>query len=198
MRIGIDIDGVLTDIEKFQIDYGSKFYYEKYNKRVVEKDGYETNEIFNTSEKNDDKFWLKYFLLYELKIKTRNFSSKIIKKIRKEKHEVYIITARGNFLSKNKILYGLNKFIVKFWLFKNKIKYDKIIFTNDDKINEIKKYKIDVMIEDKPDNITKISRYIPVLCYDAEYNEQLNGRNIIRCYSWYDIYSKIGTIDVLK
>ena len=25
MRIGIDIDGVLTNLEQFQLDYGSKF-----------------------------------------------------------------------------------------------------------------------------------------------------------------------------
>ena len=25
MRIGIDIDGVLTDFEKWQLDYGSKY-----------------------------------------------------------------------------------------------------------------------------------------------------------------------------
>ena len=31
MRIGIDIDGVLTDFEKWQLDYGSK-YFLKYNK----------------------------------------------------------------------------------------------------------------------------------------------------------------------
>ena len=30
MKIGIDIDGVLTDIEQWQLDYGSKFYYENY------------------------------------------------------------------------------------------------------------------------------------------------------------------------
>ena len=34
MRIGIDIDGVLTDIERFQLDYGSKFF-AKYNKFVI-------------------------------------------------------------------------------------------------------------------------------------------------------------------
>ena len=27
MRIGIDIDGTLTDIEKFQLDFGSKFFF---------------------------------------------------------------------------------------------------------------------------------------------------------------------------
>lgn len=198
MRIGIDIDGVLTDIERFQIDYGSKFYYENYNKRVTHNDGYETFEIFNTNENADDKFWLKYFLLYELKIKTRDFSREVIKKLKKEGYEIYIITARGNFLSKRPLLYNLNKIVVRLWLFKNKIKKDKVIFSNEDKIDVIKRYKIDVIIEDKPDNINKISKYIPVLCYDAEYNEELNGRNIIRCYSWYDIYAKIGTINVLK
>ena len=33
MRIGIDIDGVLTDVERWQLDYGSKFYYERYKKK---------------------------------------------------------------------------------------------------------------------------------------------------------------------
>ena len=35
MRIGIDIDGVLIDIEQWQLDHGSKFYYEKYKKEIV-------------------------------------------------------------------------------------------------------------------------------------------------------------------
>ncbi len=45
MRIGIDIDGVLTDIEQWQLDYGGK-YFSKYNKSVVNKDGYEITTIF--------------------------------------------------------------------------------------------------------------------------------------------------------
>ena len=34
MKIGIDIDGVLTDIEQWQLDYGSKFYYENYGLEI--------------------------------------------------------------------------------------------------------------------------------------------------------------------
>lgn len=49
------------------------------------------------------------------------------------------------------------------------------------------------MIEDKPKNINEISTEIPVICYHAAYNEQCIGNNIIRCYSWYDIYSKINS-----
>mgnify|MGYP000699688384 FL=1 len=50
------------------------------------------------------------------------------------------------------------------------------------------------MIEDKPKNINTISNEIPVICYHANYNEQCNGKNIYRCYSWYDIYRKIKEI----
>lgn len=35
MRIGIDIDGVLTDIEQWQLDYGSKVAFEQYNKGII-------------------------------------------------------------------------------------------------------------------------------------------------------------------
>ena len=50
---------------------------------------------------------------------------------------------------------------------------------------------IDIMIEDKVDNINKISSKIPVICFNAGYNRQCKGNNIYRCYAWYDIYNKI-------
>lgn len=34
MRIGIDIDGVLTDFERWQLDVGSKFFF-KYGKGMI-------------------------------------------------------------------------------------------------------------------------------------------------------------------
>ena len=34
MNIGIDIDGVLTDVIRYACDYGSK-YFLKYNKNIV-------------------------------------------------------------------------------------------------------------------------------------------------------------------
>ena len=35
MRIGIDIDGVLTDIEQWQLDYGSMVIFENFNKGII-------------------------------------------------------------------------------------------------------------------------------------------------------------------
>ena len=50
---------------------------------------------------------------------------------------------------------------------------------------------IDIMIEDSPKNVKDISSKIPVLCYNCNYNANIEGDKITRVYSWYDIYNKI-------
>ena len=92
MRIGIDI-------EQWQLDYGSKFYYEKYNKEIIDSDGYETNEIFKVDSKLDDEFWKIYFKDYSINVRVRKIASEVIKKLKEAGNEIYIITARGSFLS---------------------------------------------------------------------------------------------------
>jgi len=201
MRIGIDIDGVLTDIEKWQLDYGSKYFYENYNLHIKNHKGYETCDIFDVETKYDDLFWEKYFVDYSKNIECRKFASEVISKLKSDGCEIYIITARGNCLSHsiNVMSYEENKRIVIEWLSKNNILYDKIIFSPEDKLDICKQNQIDLMIEDKPDNINKISTKIPVICFHANYNENCNNGNIHRCYSWYDILYKIRKIkDMVK
>ena len=183
MKIGIDIDGVLTDIEKWQLDYGSKFYYENYNKE----------KIFNSDIKCDDLFWDKYFKEYSINVEARKFASEVISKLKQDGYEIYIITARGSFLShsSNVMSKEENEQIVKDWLQKNKIYYDSLIFSPEDKLDICIKNNINMMIEDKTDNINKISDKIPVICFNAGYNEECKGENIYRVYTWYDIYNTI-------
>ena len=47
------------------------------------------------------------------------------------------------------------------------------------------------MIEDNPKNTIEISSKIPVLCFNAMYNAGIEGENIQRVYSWYEIYEKL-------
>ena len=61
-----------------------------------------------------------------------------------------------------------------------------------------KKYNIDIMIEDKVDNINKISSIIPVICFHAGYNNECKGKNIYRVYNWYDIYNLINGGKICK
>ena len=190
MRIGIDIDGTLTDIEKFQLDYGSKFFSE-YNKFIVNPNGYETSEIFNVDEDLDNKFWEKYYFDYLKNDPIRDFASEIIKKLKDEGNEIYIITARH---ADNIITDKESSLLTKAWLDKNEVKYDKLIFSPEEKLNTCLENKIDIMVEDKPANIKNLSTKIPVICIHAGYNQNCNGSNIYRAYSWYDVYHKIKNI----
>lgn len=194
MKIGIDIDGVLTDIEKWQLDYGSKFYYENYNKGIINPKGYETNEIFDSDIKCDDLFWNKYFKEYSINVEPRKFASEIISKLSNDGHQIYIITARGSFLShsNNVMSKEENEQIVKEWLKNNNIYCDKIIFLPEDKLDICINNNINIMIEDKVENINKISSEIPVVCFNAGYNEECEGKNIYRVYTWYDVYNTIN------
>ena len=194
MRIGIDIDGVLTDIEKWQLDYGSKFYFEKYGKEILDNEGYETTDIFKVDSKFDDEFWTEYFKEYSINVDVRKFASEVIKKLKQDGNEIYIITARGSFLSRSANVMSIeeNRNIVLDWLKRNERVYDKIIFSPEEKLSICLENMIDVMIEDKVDNINKISTRIPVICFHAGYNKNCIGDNNIRCYSWYDIYAKIN------
>lgn len=196
MRIGIDIDGVITDVGKFQLEYGSKFYFEKYHKSIKNHKGYEVSDIFDVSEEMDDEFWNQYFLDYSKNASPRGFVSEVMKKLKENSNELYIITARGNYFSHSGSVmsYDENKKVVLNWLEKNGIIYDKIIFSPEDKLQICKENHIDLMIEDKPRNIEMISKEIPVICFHNEYNESIQGENITRCYSWYDIYSKISNL----
>ncbi len=180
MKIGIDIDGVLTDISRFYLDYGAKFAFENNIEEIAKPDGYEIEEILNLDEGAHIDFWKKYDKYYTDKIYTRKFASEVIGKLKTEGNEIHIITAR-NIKEED---------WTKNWLKENNIKYDKLTFT-DTKVEYCKENNIDIMIEDSIHHILPLSKIIPVICLDTRYNKQCKGNNITRCYSWYDIYSKL-------
>ena len=196
MRIGIDIDGVLTDIEQWQLDVGGKFF-SKFNKSVLNKDGYEITKIFNVSDELDSQFWNEYLYDYVTKEPSRKYASEVIKKLKDDGNEIYIVTARYLTDRNNEDGEKMRKIVVN-WLAEQKIDYDEIIFSPEDKKENCKKYNIDIMIEDKVDNINKISSIIPVICFHAGYNNECKGKNIYRVYNWYDIYNLINGGKICK
>lgn len=193
MRIGIDIDGVLTNIEQFVIDYITKYCIENGIEYNISNSNYDYYRTFNISKEQEMEFWNQSLESYAIKEKARPFAAEVIEKLRQDGHEIYIITARW-LTNRDDAMGNKMREIVKNWLYENKISYDKLIFSKaskERKSDEIIENKIDLMIEDSPNNINEISNIIPVICYNAEYNKDCKGNRITRCYSWYDIYDKI-------
>lgn len=196
MRIGIDIDGVLVNIEQFVIDYLIKYCVENNIEYNIGESDYDCYKVFNITKEQEMDFWKEYLEYYAVNENARPFASEIIKKLKEDGNEIYIITARW-FTNRDDNLGNKMREIVKDWLYKNKIIYDKLIFakaSQERKTQEIIEHKIDLMIEDNPNNINELSKIAYVICYNAEYNKNCIGDKIIRCYSWYDIYDKISKL----
>ena len=189
MRIGIDLDGVITDIARFVADYGTKFCYENNIEFKLNAGEYDEAKALGISYEDAEKFWNEYLPYYAMKYNAREFAREVIAKL-KETNEIYIITAR-NEDGLPPESYGHMQEMVVNWLKHQNIAYDKIIFTKGSKLPYCLENNIDVMIEDSPRNILDISSKVPVLCFNNQYNEKIDGENITRVYSWYDILKKL-------
>lgn len=121
---------------------------------------------------------------------SRKFASEVIQRLKEEEHEIYIVTARYA-TNTDTVLGSRMRSIVRNWLKEENIYYDNIIFSPEDKLDTCKQNHIDVMAEDKVENINSISTIIPVICFDRGSNRICSGKNIHRVYNWYDIYHLI-------
>lgn len=205
MNIGIDIDGVLTDLNKFTIEQGIKYCEENKKGRLANPDAYDTKDIFNWDEETDLDFWIKNIFIYARENPVIEGAAENIKKLKEDGHQIYIITARWlanpgtekNFNQSEDVRQEMRK-TVKEWLSKNNIIYDKIIFSEEDKSKHIIDNNIEVMIEDSPNNLKSLSKITKMICFDWSYNRGIENSNIYRCYNWDEIYEKISEVSETK
>lgn len=194
MNIGIDIDGVLTNDDDYFLDFTSKYCYENNLNGFVNANSYEYRKL-NWDEYTINDYKNKYFLNYVKNEPARKFASEVIKKLKDDGNKIFIISARYKTAENGNIGKDNIRECTLKWLRKNKIEYDKIIFTKPPKVNEILENKIDIMIEDSPNTINEMVKVVKVLYYDTRYNRNIENENITRVYSWYDIYRKINEIN---
>lgn len=205
MNIGIDIDGVLTDVRKFTIEEGLKYCEENQKGKLVNPDAYSSEDVFDWDEETDLDFWKKNIFKYAETNPVIDGAENNIKKLKADGHKLYIITARWLASPKTKKYFGQAEDItekmrntVKEWLIKNDIVYDKIIFSEEDKSKYIIENNIDVMIEDSPNNLKELSKITKMICMDWGYNRDIENENIYRCYNWNEIYKKLAEISKEK
>ena len=194
MNIGIDVDGVLVDLETKMLTYGTKFSVENNLNIEVKPEEYWETKKFNWLANQEQEFWNKYLVKYVRESEPREFASEVIEKLMQEGNNIYIITARNEY-GMPKEYYGKMQEFTKEWLDKNKIKYYKLIFKSDkEKLQCCLDNKVDIMIEDSPSNILDISKKVKVIKYDCPYNQEVQNSNIIKAYSWYHIYDIINKL----
>ena len=158
MNIGIDIDGVLTDMEREITDYATKMCVEEQIPIKVDSTQYYESDSFGWNQEQVDKFWNKYLVEYVTQSPARRFAKEIISKLREEGNNIYIITARDENGMPPEYYGKMQELTIK-WLKEQEIEYNELIFTSDnEKVQKCIENKIDVMIEDSPRNIEDIAK----------------------------------------
>lgn len=191
LNIGIDVDGVLIKLDDYQLKYGKEFF----EKSAIDETKYHIQDIFDCSSRQSGFFWIRNFKRYCMNSPATKDAAQVIKRLRNDGHKIYIITSRAGTKRKYPTGFIFRKTLLK-WLKKRRIEFDKIFFCSSkkshiDKFRVCKKIKIDIMIDDKKENIEKISKIAKVICLDAKYNKDCEGKDIYRAYNFKDIYTII-------
>ena len=190
MIIGVDIDDTLTDIRDELAEEALK-YAKSLNKEIDEK------KVVWDKNNNGSSFKERYNLDYDellyffsniqenitKKAKPREDVVDGIKKLRKDGHKIYIITARDSEFHNDP--YELSKT----WLDKNNIEYDKLIVNARDKVKICKEQNVNIFIDDKLSNCIEISNENIITIRITNYTEQ--HKNIVNKKNWKEIYEYI-------
>jgi len=191
MNIGIDVDGVLTDIHGFNRKYAPPFFKKKFNRDVVDESPYDIRDIFRCPEDEYKAYWNRFLLKYVTLEPAQKDAKEVVRKLCVDGHKIYIISKRI-FTTQDNFMGKLMRFLFKNWLWRNRIKYHEIVFCDNDipdsKRTACIENNIDVMIDDEPVNINAIAPIAKVICYDASYNRYCEGENIYRANDWDEVY----------
>ena len=193
MRIGVDCDGVLTDMSAYIYEYGEKWF----NRKPTNLLGYSVSEVFCCSEREEFKFGLKYFFTYCRKWNPRDGAVDVITKLNMEGHILYEITAR-KFVTMRNPLGWYSKYLYRCWLKQHNFKFNDIYFcsetyASEDKLEGCQKYNVDVMVEDRANVALYLADHgVNILLFDTHYNQGISHENIVRVFNWEDVYAKLA------
>lgn len=178
MRIGVDIDGVVSDsypvwLQELNLHYG---------KNIAVVSDYDMHLVFDVPSEDMNNFFVGNVERLLMTPKPVLGAKEGIETLLSEGHEVIYVTART--LDQRDITMR--------WLTINEIphEHEQVLFSGfKSKVDLVKKWGIEVFIEDYQVNAEAIAGSgVPVLLLNASYNiEKQLSTGITRCRSWNEI-----------
>ena len=189
MRIGVDLDGVVYDSETFLKAEAELLDLEIGGKGLVNPGEWSVSKRHNWPEEVYTTLQKRVRLKAIDNSPVMPLAKKVLDMLSKEGHLLYAITTRGEFVFEE-IKH------TKKALRRDKIKFDKMIFTQSGKLGPCQENKIDIMIDDRPKTIKELSKN-GVLCFYFRAAElpKINNENVITVYNWGQIYRHIKNLN---
>ncbi|MBZ9686351.1 hypothetical protein G9F72_008415 [Clostridium estertheticum] len=182
LNICIDIDGTITDAY-YWLNITNKYF----NKNITEEQitKYYIHEVMGIKQSEYEEFYDKNKIQIHSEQKLREDVQIVIKRL-SLMHNIYFVTAREKSLT----------MLTHSYLRKNRILYDDLfVLGSHYKVDKARELECNVFIEDNYDNAVQLSDAgFKVLLLDANYNRKPLNENIVRVYSWKEIYSTINKL----
>ena len=195
MNIGIDIDNVISDFDEALVEEYLKHDNDLRGTGIVNKNLHMTEGMFDWTEKEEREFYLANIERIVKTLDVKDGAKEYIDKLKQDGHNIFIITGRDNGEYANPVE------MTQKWLNKNKIYYDKLIFTNaykNDKHGKTEKCfenNIDIMIDDSV-HICKdcMENNITTLLMDRVFTRKEKGMKRVK--NWKEIYEFISNYKI--
>lgn len=182
MRIGVDIDGVVSDSYPVWLGELNRHY----GKNITVLEDYEMHLVFDVPWDDMNNFFVQNVeRLFELP-KPMQGAKEGIESLIKAGHEIVYVTAR----TPEEEGYTFR------WMEKYGIPHEHILFSGlKSKVNLVKQWNLELFIEDYMVNAKAIAELgIPVLLLSASYNQGELPQGVTRCEDWQEIIGAIQKI----
>lgn len=189
MRIGVDIDGVVSDSYPVWLQELNQHY----GKNITVLTDYDMHLVFDVPSDDMNNFFVGNVERLLMTPDPVAGAKEGIETLLRAGHELIYVTART----------PEQKDITVRWLDKHRIphEHERVLFSGfNSKVNLVKQWKIEVFIEDYQVNAKAIAESgVPVLLLNTSYNqEKLLPSGIIRCQSWKEILEGMRAIESKK
>lgn len=191
MKIGIDIDGVIYDTEN-----AFRYKAELYDLLELHKNGIVNNEFwaqarYDWTNEQQEEFKSKYFMDLSQKVNLKTGAKEIIELLKKDAHELVIITARGGQIKEMRDVME-EKFN------KDELNFSKYYWAIEEKVEVCKREEIDIMIDDNPSICKKMAQNKIKTLYFRDVNRETIEENeyLKEVNNWGEIYRYIYNLSM--
>lgn len=188
MKIGLDIDNVITDFDNAILKEVLIFDKQKRNAGIINKNAeYITKGMFDWTNEETKEFYANNMQRIAMNLNQRLNCKKIIDRLFDDGHEVYLISHRAY------PDYTEPFEVTTAWLKKHKINYTKLILSETpDKTKECEELGIDVMVDDRVSQCTKMAEQgVYCIVMKTKYNKN-KKHDLPIATSWNNLYEKIS------
>lgn len=188
MKIGIDIDGVILDYERVLKTYGDLYDFIELKKNgIINRNEHYLRNRYDWTEEERMNFVNKYFLKLSKKTPLMPGAKDVINMLKKDGHELIIISARGGIIEEMKDV-AIERFK------EENLSFNKYYWKQKDKLKVAKEENLDYMIDDSYDICKKLSENGMKTIYfrDKEMKKIDQNEYLKELNNWGEIYRYIS------